>query len=281
MGALWMLAAGFLFGCMGVFVKLGAQYFSDIELAFYRSFLGLLMVYAIIRQQGGSVATAHWGGHLWRSISGSIALLLFFYCITALPLATAVTLNYTSPLFLTLLAMLVLKERFHIPIAFAIALGFTGMVLLLHPTLEHGQIIPGMLGLTSGFFAGIAMLNVRQLGLLGEPDWRVVFYFSLTASLISGCAMLFGSIHPVGATSLLILIGMGSSATLAQLAMTRAYRTGKTQVVGSLSYSTVLFASLFGMLLWGEVLPLTGWIGMALIIAGGVLSLKLSPRHNA
>ena len=276
-----MLVAGFLFGCMGVFVKLGAHYFSNIELAFYRSFLGLVMIYAIIRQQGGSFATAHWGGHLWRSISGTIALLLFFYCITVLPLATAVTLNYTSPLFLTVLTMLVFKEHFHVPLAFAIALGFVGMVLLLHPTLERNQIFPGLLGLVSGFFAGIAMLNVRQLGLLGEPEWRVVFYFSLVASLISGSAMLLGTIHPVSATGLLILIGLGSSATLAQLAMTRAYHTGKTQVVGSLSYSTVVFASLFGMILWGEALPLTGWMGMALIITGGMLSLKLAPKHDA
>jgi len=280
-GALWMLAAGFLFGCMGVFVKLGAHYFSNIELVFYRSFLGLLMVYALIRQQGGAVATAHWGGHLWRSISGSIALMLFFYCITVLPLATAVSLNYTSPLFLIVLTMVVFKERFHAPLAFAIVLGFAGMVLLLQPTLEQEQVIPGLLGLVSGFFAGIAMLNVRQLGLLGEPDWRVVFYFSLIASLISGSIMLLGTIHPVSVTGLLILIGLGSSATLAQLAMTRAYRTGKTQVVGSLSYSTVVFASLFGMILWGEALPLTGWVDMVLIIAGGVLSLKLAPRHDA
>jgi len=276
-----MLVAGFMFGCMGVFVKLGAHYFSNIELAFYRSFFGLLMVYAIIRQQGGSVVTAHWGGHLWRGISGSIALLLFFYCITVLPLATAVSLNYTSPLFLTFLTMLVFRERFHAPLAFAIALGFAGMVLLLQPTLERDQIIPGLLGLISGFFAGIAMLNVRQLGLRGEPEWRVVFYFSLIASLISGGAMLLGTIHPINATGLLILIGLGSSATLAQLAMTRAYHTGTTQVVGSLSYSTVVFASLFGMVLWGEALPLTGWMGMALIITGGMLSLKLAPKHDA
>jgi len=62
--------------------------------------------------------------------------------------------------------------------------------------------------------------------------------------------------------------------------MTRAYRTGKTLVVGSLAYSTIIFASLFGMLLWDEALPLSSWLGMALIIAGGVLSLRLSPKHS-
>ncbi|MDD5181327.1 MAG: DMT family transporter [Gallionellaceae bacterium] len=280
MGSLWMLVAGFLFGCMGVFVKVGAQYFSHDELVFYRSFLGLLMIYAIIRQRGLSLATRHWQSHLWRGVSGTIALVLFFYCITVLPLATAVTLNYTSPLFLTILTMLVFKERFHAPLAFAIAVGFAGMALLLQPTLERDQLIPGLLGLISGLFAGIAMLNVRQLGLHGEPEWRVVFYFSLVASLVSGVTMLSGTIHPVSAGSLLVLIGLGSSATLAQLALTRAYRTGKTLVVSSLSFSTVMFASLFGVILWDEALPLTGWAGMALIIVSGVLSLRLAPKHE-
>ncbi|TXT22610.1 MAG: hypothetical protein FD134_2446 [Gallionellaceae bacterium] len=236
MGALWMLVAGFLFGCMGVFVKLGAQYFSPNELVFYRSFVGLLMIYAVVRHRGLSLATRHWQPHLWRSVSGTIAMMLFFYCITVLPLATAVTLNYTSPLFL-------------------------------------------LLGLVSGMLAGVAMLNVRQLGLHGEPDWRVVFYFSLVSSLASGAAMLFDTVHPVSASSLLILIGLGGSATLAQLAMTRAYRTGKTLVVGSLSFSTVLFSGLFGAIFWGEALTLAGWAGMALIVASGVLSLRLAPHH--
>ena len=279
MGAMWMLVAGFLFGCMGVLVKLGAQYFSNIELVFYRSFIGLIVIYAIMRQRGGTLATPHWASHLWRGASGTIALLLFFYCITVLPLSTAVTLNYTSPLFLTLLMMLVVKERFHAPLTVAIALGFVGMILLLHPTLERNQIIPGLLGLTSGFFAGIAMLNVRELGRSGEPAWRIVFYFSLIATLISGVAMLLDTVHPVTLQSLPILLGLGTSATLAQLALTRAYSTGKTLVASSLSYSAVVFATIFGILLWHETLSLSSWIGMALIISSGVASLKLAPRQ--
>jgi drug/metabolite transporter (DMT)-like permease len=279
MGSLWMLVAGLLFGLMGVFVKLGAEYFSDMELVFYRSCIGLLVVYAIVRLQRGSLVTVYPGGHLWRGISGTVSLMLFFYCITVLPLATAVTLNYTSPLFLTLLLMLVLKERFHAPLTFAIALGFVGVVLLLHPTLERDHLIPGLLGLISGFLAGVAMFNVRQLGAMGEPEGRVVFYFSLIATVTSGIAMLPGDIHPVTLQNLPILLGLGTSATLAQLAMTRAYRTGKTLVTGSLSYSTIIFASLFGILLWNELLSLSSWLGMGLIIAGGVLSLRLSPKH--
>ncbi len=279
MGALWMLVAGFLFGCMGVFVKLGSHSFSNIELVFYRSFIGLIIMYIILRQRGIPMATQHFKGHLWRGLTGSIALLLFFYCITVLPLATAVSLNYTSPLFLAMLITLVFKEHFHAPLIIAIALGFVGMILLLHPTLERNQIIPGLLGLVSGFFAGIAMLNVRGLARSGEPEWRIVFYFSLIATIISGGAMLFDSVHPITLHNLPVLIALGTSATLAQLALTRAYSTGKTLVASSLSYSAVVFATLFGILLWRETLSLSSWIGMALIIASGVASLKLTPKH--
>ncbi|MCR4303748.1 MAG: DMT family transporter [Gallionella sp.] len=278
-GSLWMLAAGLLFGCMGVFVKLGAAHFSHIELVFYRSFSGLLLVYLIMRHQRVSISTRYASNHLWRGLSGSIALALFFYCITVLPLATAVTLNYTAPMFLTVFTMLVYKDKFHLPLTIAIAVGFCGVVLLLHPTLERDQLLPGLLGLISGFLAGIAYLNVRQLGIIGEPDTRTVFYFSLIATIGSGAWMLFDTVHTITLPGLAILLGLGSTATLAQLAMTRAFRTGNTLVVSSLAYSTIVFASLFGILLWNEVLPLSSWLGMAFIIASGVLSLRLSPKH--
>jgi drug/metabolite transporter (DMT)-like permease len=276
----WMLVAGLLFGCMGVFVKLGAPYFSHIELVFYRSFFGLLLVCLIMRQQRISAATQHWRSHLWRGISGSVALALFFYCITVLPLATAVTLNYTAPLFLTILTMLVFKEKIHPPLTISIGLGFCGVVLLLQPTLQQDQLLPGLLGLISGFLAGVAYLNVKHLGMIGEPDTRTVFYFSAIASLGSGVWMLFGTVHAITPQGFAILLGLSGSGTLAQLAMTRAYRTGKTLVVGSLAYSTIIFASLFGMLLWDEILNLSSWLGMVFIIASGVLSLRLSPQHQ-
>lgn len=280
MGALWMLVAGFLFGCMGVFVKLGAAHFSSSELVFYRSLFGLLLVYAMLRRSSHSFATPHAMGHVWRGLSGTAAMILFFYCITTLPLATAITLNYTSSLFLTVLTLLVYKDRVHLPLISALALGFTGVVLVLHPTLDHEQLRPGLLGLTSGLLAGVALLNVRQLGRRGEPASRIVFYFNLTATLASGLWMLLAPLHVPTLSSLPLLIAIGACATLAQLAMTRAYRLGQTLAVSTLSYSTIAFASLFGMLLWHETLPLSGWLGILLIVASGVLSLKLAPKHQ-
>jgi drug/metabolite transporter (DMT)-like permease len=279
-GSLWMLVAGFLFACMSMLVKLSASNFSSNELVFYRSLFGLLIVYLLLRHSRVSLSTAHWRGHVWRGLSGTVAMLLFFYCITTLPLATAITLNYTSSLFLSALTVLVLKERFHLVLSIALLIGFFGVALLLHPTLERDQLIYGLLGLLSGLLAGIALLNVRQLGLLGEPSVRVVFYFNLIATVISGLWMLQEPLHFPTLADLPILAAIGATATFAQIAMTRAYRTGETLVVGALAYSTIVFASLFGLLIWQEVLSVGGWIGIALIVASGVLSLRTSSPHQ-
>lgn len=275
-----MLVAGLLFACMGVFVKLGGAHFSSSELVFYRAFFGLLVVIAVLRHRRTPLATPHWRGHLWRGLSGTVAMMLFFYCIANLPLATAVTLNYTSSLFLTALTLIIFKERFHLPLTASLTLGFVGVVLLLHPTLERDQFLGGLMGLTSGFLAGVALLNVRQLGLKGEPADRVVFYFNVVATLFSAIWMAQGEIHRPTPPELALLLAIGASGTFAQLAMTRAYRIGQTQAMSSLSYSTIAFASLFGLLLWQETLPLEGWLGIALIIGSGMLSLRLASTHT-
>lgn len=275
-----MLVAGLLFACMGVLVKYGSPHFTTSELVFYRSFFGLLVMFAMLHRSKVVLATRHWRSHLWRGLSGTIAMMLFFYCISVLPLATAITLNYTSSLFISALTVLVLKEKFHLPLTSALAAGFTGVVLLLHPTFAHNQLLPGLLGLLSGLLASVALLNVRHLGVLGEPGVRVVFYFNLIATLVSGVWMLTDTLHPVQISDLPLLITIGASATFAQLAMTRAYRTGQTLVVGSLAYSTIVFSALFGLLFWHELLSLSAWLGIALIIASGMLSLRLAPTNT-
>ena len=279
MAAIWMLVAGILFATMGVLIKFGAARFSSNEIVFYRSFFGFLLVAVMMLYRRTPLATPHWRGHLWRGLSGTVAMMLFFYCITVLPLATAITLNYTSSLFLTALTLMVYKDRFHLPLTASLMLGFAGVILLLHPTLEREQFTSGLLGLSSGFLAGVALLNVRQLGKLGEPAVRVVFYFNLIAALFSGIWITQSEIHPVSLNDLPLLLAIGASATFAQIAMTHAYRIGQTQVVSTLSYGTIAFASLFGLIFWQEMPSPGGWLGIALIIASGVLSLKLSPKH--
>lgn len=277
----WMVVAGLLFALMGVFVKLGARHFSAAELVFYRSLIGLVVIGAIVRAQRLSLATPHLRMHLWRGLSGFFALMLFFYAISTLPLAAAITLNYTSPLFLALLLATVGRQKPSVGLLFALAVGFFGVVLLLDPRFDGTDLLPRLMGLGSGLLAGVAYLNVRQLGQAGEPEWRVVFYFTLVCTLGAALWMLAHTFHPPTLHTAPLLFGLGITATLAQLAMTRAYRLGHPLVVGSLAYITVVFASLFGILLWQEVQSPQSWLAIALIVASGMISSTATARVRA
>jgi len=149
-------------------------------------------------------------------------------------------------------------------------------VLLLRPTFHADQLVGGLIGLGSGVLAGMAYFSVRELGARGEPETRTVFYFSLVSSVGAALWLAFSEIHPVDFDSGLLLLGVATFATLAQLAMTRAYSRGKTLMSASLAYSTVIFSSLFGMLFWGEVLPASAWAAIALIILSGIAATHFS-----
>ncbi|MBS0657507.1 MAG: DMT family transporter [Verrucomicrobia bacterium] len=270
----WMLVAGALFATMGLCAKFLAGQFSGAELSFYRSLVGLVGLGGFVLVQRRTLATPHWQGHCWRGLSGTASLIAYFYAMTQLPLATAVALNYTSPLWLALLSWLWLGERFRGRQLAAVGLGFVGAILLLRPTFSGGQAGAGLIGLASGFCGACAYLNVKRLGAAGEPEWRVVFYFALAGTLGSAAthATVWREFHPVELRHLGLLLTMGLAATLAQLAMTRAYHTGSTLMVAAFSYSTILFASLAGLWFFDEVLPPIAWAGVALVIGSGLLA---------
>lgn len=280
MKSTWMLVAGFLFALMGVLVKLAAVRFSSPELVFYRSLFGLLAIYAVIVAASGQwlapLLTRHAFGHAKRGLSGFVALVLFFYGIAHLPLPTAITLNYTSPLFLAAITAWWLKERHGRGLAAAVVLGFAGVVMLLQPGWGGEDMVARLAGLASGVLAAIAYLNVRALGRDGEPEWRVVFYFTLIATLGGGIWMAATGATAPRLADLPLLLALGATATLAQLAMTRAYRLGNTLAVGALAYSTVGFAALYGVLVFGDRLPLLAWGGMLLIVLAGLIGVRAS-----
>ena len=276
-----MIAASFLFACMGVCVKFAAEFFSTAEIVFYRSLIALLMMVVLVRARRIPVATPHWRFQLWRSISGFVSLMLYFYALSMLPLATAVTLAYTSPLFLTLYLCWFKNERLRPAMLGALTLGFVGVVLLLRPTFHAEQLLGGLIGLGSGMMAGLAYYNVKELGERGEVEERTVFYFSLVSAVVSGVWMTLFDFHRINLPGGLLLLGVGGFGTLAQLAMTRAYNRGRTLMAASLAYSTVIFASLFGMLFWQETLSLGAWLAIALIVASGVVATVFSRANPA
>lgn len=280
MKSTWMLVAGFLFALMGVLVKLASIRFSAPELVFYRSLFGLLSIYVVIvlmnRQWLAPLATRHSVSHATRGLTGFLALVMYFYGIAHLPLPTAITLNYTSPLFLAAITAWWLKERHGHGLAAAVVIGFAGVLMLLKPGWGGPGMLAMLAGLLSGLFAGLAYLNVRNLGRQGEPEWRIVFYFALISTLGGAVWMASAGFAVPGAADLPLLLAMGATGTLGQLAMTRAYRVGNTLAVGALAYSTVGFAALYGVLIFGDRLPLEAWLGMLLIVIAGVVGVWAS-----
>lgn len=281
MPALWMIVASLLFACMGVCVKLGAAQFSTGELVFYRGFISLVMMTIVARAGRIPLTTPHWRLQLSRSVSGSLALMCYFFALGILPLATAATLSYTSPIFVAILLALFFAERLRVAVAIAVLTGFAGIVLLLRPTLQPGQWLGALSGLGAGMIASLAYISVRELGKAGEPEVRTVFWFSSVTSLLGAAWALSGDIHLPDRTGFALILGVGLFGGLAQLAMTRSYRFGKTVVSAALSYSTVIFASLFGMLLWDETLPFSAVLAIGLIIASGVVVALASRPQTA
>jgi drug/metabolite transporter (DMT)-like permease len=275
-GSLWMLVAAFFFAVMGVLVKIASNKFSSAELVFYRSLVGLVFIASYVAVNQLSLKTPHFKKQMSRSIIGFISMVMFFYAISELPLATAITLNYTSPLAMAAILTIALHEKPKKILLLAILLGFIGVTFLLKPNIHYGEFLAGGLGLLSGLLAGLVYVHVTQLGRAGEPDWRTVFYFSLVCTIGGGAWMLIHQFNPLSIKDVPILAGLGTCATIAQLAMTRAYRTGNPLVVGSLAYSTVVLASLFGILLWKEMLSIDRWLAIGLIISSGVMSVSAS-----
>ena len=275
MQSLWMLVASLLFACMGVCVKLAAETHSAVEITFYRSFISLLIMFVLVRLHGVRLATPHWRWQVSRGVIGFAAIFAYFYAIILLPLATAVTLNYTSAIFLAIYLALA-GMRLRGGILGALLVGLIGVAMLLKPTLHADQLSAGLIGLGSGVLAGMAYFSVRELGARGEPETRTVFYFSLVSSVCAGLWLLFSELHAVDLRSGLLLLGVATFATAAQLAMTRAYTRGKTLLSAALAYSTVIFSSLFGALFWGEVLDAAAWFAIGLIILSGIAATHFS-----
>jgi S-adenosylmethionine uptake transporter len=285
-----MLFASFAFSAMGAAVKLASAYYSTSELVMYRGLIGTLVLLAMVRQQSLSLKTAFAREHFWRSVVGVTSLWMWFYAIGKLPLATAITLNYMAPIWIATWMFFIgwwrSRGRPEWPLVLAISMSFVGVILVLRPAVETQQWMGALAGVMSSVISAAAYLQVRNLGKMGEPEYRVVFYFMLTTTLagILG-AFLEGHGHVAFHThtwqSGALILGIGVMGLMAQMAMTRAYRTGAVLVVANLQYTGIIFSSLWGMALWGDVFDWHVWLGMAVILASGVAATFYNTKATA
>ena len=281
---LLMLGAALLFSVMAVCVKWASVQYSAGELVFYRSLVGALFISALARARGTSLRTALPGMHFWRCASGVVSLTLWFYAIGGLPLATAMTLNYMSSVWMALFliggTVLLGAARVDGRLVAAVLTGFAGVALVLRPTFEQQQLWHGLAGLLSGLIAAMAYLQVTALGRAGEPELRIVFYFSLGGLAIGGLWMVLQGVHAHSLRGLGLLLAIGLLATTAQMMMTRAYRIGRTLSNASLQYVGIVFSFIFGVLLFDDAVTWMALAGMLLIVIAGLTATLLRSRQQ-
>ncbi|MBC7602147.1 MAG: DMT family transporter [Ramlibacter sp.] len=289
MQALWMIAGSFFFATMAVCVKFASQWFNPSELVFYRGAIGMLLLWAIARYQKQSLATQYPWMHTWRSVIGVFSLGAWFYSIGFLPLATSMTLNYMSSVWVA--AFLIggalitwnPKQAGGSPmgqgaLVLTVLMGFAGVVLMLRPTIAQNQLFAGLIGLISGLTAAFAYMQVMALGKIGEPETRTVFYFAAGSAVGGAIGMAFEGISPWNWAHAVWLVPIAVLAAVGQLCMTRAYSRGPTLVVASLQYFGLVFGAIYSVTLFGDHIELLGWIGMALIVASGIAATVLRAR---
>jgi S-adenosylmethionine uptake transporter len=285
MQALWMVLASFLFASMGVCVKLASSNFNAFELVLYRGLVGMVFMALIVQARGSGLRTRFPGMQAWRSLIGVISLIAWFYAIAYLPLATAVTLNYMSSIWVAafLIGGALLYTRGPMQprqglLMLTVLTGFGGVVMILRPTLEQNQLFAGLIGLMSGLLAALAYIQVTALGRVGEPEERTVFYFALGSALGGGIGVMFTGLSEWNSQAAVWLLPIGVLASMAQWCMTRAYSQGPTLVAANLQYSGIVFAALYSLLLFGDQIPLLGWLGMLVIVVSGVVATALRTK---
>ena len=277
-----VVIASLLFATMGVCVRMASADYGPGEIVLYRSLIGAIMIGVACGMRGDSLRTRLPAQHALRSTTGVIALCLWFYAIANLPLATAITLNYTSSLWLAVFvlgsALVWRRRKKQLGLVLAALVGFAGVVLVLRPTLEHDAWWAGVVGLVSGLVSALGYLQVAALGRMGEPDSRIVFYFSV-GGIIGGAALAtLTGWHGHTWRGAGLLLAVGVLATVAQLLLTRAYVRGRTLVNASLQYLGIGFSFVYGVLLFDDHVTWLATLGMVLIVYAGVRATAVRTR---
>lgn len=271
----FMLLATLLFTCMNVLVKL-IPHIPAIEIIFFRSLISLVLSFAILQSQKVPVLGNNKKLLLLRGAAGALALVCYFITLQNIPLASAVTLQYLSPVFTAVLGIFLVKEKVK-PLQFLFfGLAFAGVLLVkgFDPRVDTLYLF---LGIGAGFFAGLAYNIIRKLNTTEHP-LVIVFYFPLVTIPLTLVYVVTNWVQPQGIEWVYLLL-IGLLTQFAQYFMTMAYQQEELSKVASLNYIGILYAIGFGYLIFDETFhPLT-YVGMLLVLAGVILNLQYKRKR--
>ncbi|MDJ0740456.1 MAG: DMT family transporter [Gammaproteobacteria bacterium] len=278
-GALFIVSAELMFALMGATIRQVSEGLNNGMIVFARNLIGLALLLSL------TVHPAHRGLrtrvphlHALRGFAGLGAMYCFFYAIAHMPLASAMLLKLTAPLFMPLVALFWLGERFTWHVVAALVVGFSGVSLILVP--DFSDMAPvASIALLGGALAAVAKVTVRRLSAT-EPAARTVFYFAAIGTATSLLPLIWLWQTPTAGQMLWLLL-LGGFATAGQILLTRGLACAPAARLGPFAFFSVVFGALLGWLFWDEILGWPTLTGALLVMASAVLAGRGIPHSSA
>lgn len=281
------VCAVFLFMVMAALIKSASEYIPPGQAVFFRSLFAIPIIAIWLWQQGhlhDGFKANNIMGHVWRGLCGTTAMALTFGGLALLPLPEVTAIGYATPMFTVIFAALFLGERVRIFRLSAVALGLVGVMIVIAPRLSMGAelgsvaTLGALMVLVASILRALVQIHVRRL-VQTDSTSAIVFYFSLTATITSLLSLPLGWLFPIKALAwtapgfgpFALIICAGLIGGVAQIMVTSSYRFGTASMLAPFDYSSMIFATLIGWVVFSEVPTPAILIGAALVIAGGVL----------
>ena len=279
LGGALVAAAGLMFALAGMGIKMAEESLSSFEVLFWRNLLSLaILVPWIVRHWPGSLRPAHAGLMAMRGVALVAALFCYYHAVSVLPLTEAVLLNFSAPIFVPVLGFLLFRFRLDPRALAAVLIGFAGVVLILKPGTAFFQ-PAALIGLASGILGGLSAVAIWRMPAHEDP-FRIAVYFAAIGIVATLPAVLLGPALPAPETWPWLVL-LGACSTAAHVLFAKGCLIAPADRVGTLVYTAVVFAALFGWLFWGEGVDWLMAGGTVLIIGAGVIAVRAGvPRRR-
>ncbi|AWD32479.1 hypothetical protein CKSOR_00361 [Candidatus Kinetoplastibacterium sorsogonicusi] len=279
---LWMLLSTLMFALMYFFIKVTAdKNISLPQIVLFRGFIPFIIIFFWGIYKKKILFPNNWKLHVIRSLCGTLSMWLGFCAISKLTLSTSTCLNYTGPIFIGIGNFLYFKhKKLDYLIYIPILLGFLGILLILQPSINNNEWLYVLFGIGAGFLSAISMLQIQQLHLINEPEWRIVFIFSIFICITSLLYLLISGWICLDFISLCYLTLVGIFGLLGQLFMTKALSIGSLIIPASIQYVTIVFSTIIDFLILKEKIGMLSLLGIIFVIISGLFSAFLNYNKN-